>query len=253
MNIIQCENSYEGIFSAVYDSYVLKLSYRDTIVEIMENANRNLFASYYEAVADPLKMEKVIRTVVREFGESVYYEICMALANCDGEKANAVYQTIAHGLTLKNRHCVLECLNEDGILTLTKLSLTCKREYQHLQGFLRFQELSNGVLASRIAPRHDVTCFLAQHFMDRFPKENFMIYDERRDYVAVHPAGKMWFTVSGEEFSMPKEIHYSEKEEEFQRLFQYFCKKISIRERENEKLQRNMLPLRFRPYMTEYS
>ena len=45
---------------------------------------------------------------------------------------------------------------------------------------------------------------------------------------------------------------FSEKEEEYQELFQFFCNRISIRERENRRLQRSMLPLRFRKYMTEF-
>ena len=47
-------------------------------------------------------------------------------------------------------------------------------------------------------------------------------------------------------------IVYSQKEDEYQQLFKQFCDSIAIESRKNDKLQMNMLPLRFRPYMTEF-
>ena len=44
----------------------------------------------------------------------------------------------------------------------------------------------------------------------------------------------------------------SKEEAGYQELFRYFCHKIAIKERQNDKLQKSMLPLRFRPYMTEF-
>lgn len=45
---------------------------------------------------------------------------------------------------------------------------------------------------------------------------------------------------------------YSEVEEEYQKLFRQFCDSIAIEARINPKLQMSMLPLRFRPNMTEF-
>lgn len=56
---------------------------------------------------------------------------------------------------------------------------------------------------------------------------------------------------SGEEADRP-EIRYSDREEEYQVLFRQFCHTITVEGRENRKLQRGMLPLRFREYMVEF-
>ena len=90
------------------------------------------------------------------------------------------------------------------------------------------------------------------HFANRLPNEDFAIYDEHRKYYAVHPKGKQWYLVRGElPFSKDQEI-YSDKEADYQMLYRHFCQSIAITERKNPKLQRNMLPLRFRTYMTEF-
>ena len=47
-------------------------------------------------------------------------------------------------------------------------------------------------------------------------------------------------------------IVYAEAEAAYQELFKRFCDSIAIESRINPKLQMNMLPLRFRPNMTEF-
>lgn len=89
------------------------------------------------------------------------------------------------------------------------------------------------------------------HFADRLPIENFVIYDEKRGIFGVHPAGKQWYLLSGEEVEEPR-LNLSKEEKQYQELFRHFCKTIAIKERRNLKLQRNMAPLRFREYMVEF-
>ena len=118
--------------------------------------------------------------------------------------------------------------------------------------FLRFQEMENGVLFSRIGPKSDVLAFLMPHFADRLPIENFLIYDEKRNLFGIHPANRQWYLLRGEEADTPLRLKYSEEELRYQELFRQFCKTITIKERKNEKLQKGMLPLRFREYMVEF-
>ena len=70
----------------------------------------------------------------------------------------------------------------------------------------------------------------------------------------IHPAGKEWFLFAG---NIEKEDNFSamdetEREKYYQALFTRFCQSIAIESRRNLKLQRNMLPLRFRKDMVEF-
>ena len=49
------------------------------------------------------------------------------------------------------------------------------------------------------------------------------------------------------------ELRYSEEEEDMQKLWKLFVDTIAIRERINPHLQRQLLPLRFRTYMKEFT
>ena len=122
--------------------------------------------------------------------------------------------------------------------------------------FLRFRELEGGVLFARIDPRENVTALIAPHFADRFPLENFVIADTGHRVAAVHPAGRPWFLVwpNGEEADRLEQlsVHCSAAEKEMAELFRRFCASTGIRERQNQKLQQQLLPLRYRGLMTEF-
>lgn len=252
MLVYQCEDSLEGIFSAIYQAYEERQKPEDTYISVTEELF--LFAEYKRTVTDPQKAVKVMRTLRRKFGEDDYYRICLALAANDGEKAQTVYRTVARGLEMKTeRGHLLDGQADDQVRRVFELARNVSREYQHLMGFLRFEELQNGILYARIGPKNNLLLFLMPHFADRFPEENFMIYDEGRNVSGIHGAGKEWYLLKGEEiFSRVKGIESADREMEYQELFRHFCNKIAIKERENLRLQKNLLPLRFREYMVEF-
>lgn len=264
MFVYQCEDSLEGIFTAIYNVYEDRRRPEETRLSLGDELW--LFAEYIPVAPDREKGDRVIRTLKRQFGEEDYYRICMALAAPDAKKAQAVYQTVAGGLA---RRCppghLLDNLADEYVHLTFSLWRGARREYDHLRGFLRFEELEKDVLYARISPGNHLLTFLMTHFADRFPMENFMIQDVGRKILGIHPAGSAadgengWYLVRfGEDSEEPEVLkrvlstERSDKELAYQQLFGYFCQKIAIRERENPKLQRNMLPLRCREYMTEF-
>lgn len=282
MVVYQCEDSLEGIFTAIYNAYEDKHKPEDVCISLTEEWM--LFAEYVPVVADDAKAQKVMNTLFQKFGSHDYYQLCLALSAADPQKAQAVYQTIADGLAKKCRpEHLFDNLTNQYVHSAFSFARGASREYDHLKGFLRFEELEQGILYAEISPKNHLIPFLMEHFVDRLPIENFMIYDKGRKCLAVHAAGAAmsavhaaanaagvlsdrlhydlpdcfgpaWFMVQcdsdpKEEFSMV----LSERESACQELFRYFCHAITIKERQNPKLQRNMLPLRFREYMTEFN
>lgn len=247
-----CEDSLEGIFTGIYEAYSMREEHEHLHIQIGEEENFRLFASYIHIAPDAQKAVKVSRTINRRLGEEVYMEICRALASEDRDKGEAVYKTVVCGLHMKDGRQVMGNLAERHVHKVFELSRGTNNEVHHLMGFLRFQELENGILFSKIGPKNNIVTFLAPHFADRLPLLNFIIYDENRGIFAVHPASGQWYLVTNADMDEDMVNSYSEKEMEYQELFTYFCHKIAIKERKNLKLQRNMLPLRFQEYMVEF-
>lgn len=250
MTVYRCEDSLESIFTAIYLSYEENREAEDTYLAL--NDDPMLFAEDVRIRPDPARAVKVMRTLERRFGEEDYLRICTALASTDNEKAQAVYRTVVKGLDERcARGHLFDNLTDRYVMQTFSIARKAGREIGHLREFLRFQELENGILFAKIGPECNVLTFLMPHFADRLPIENFVIYDSTRNLFGIHPARQRWYLFSGEDEKEP-ELRFSEEEMQYQELFRHFCRTVSIKERENRELQRNMLPLRFREYMIEF-
>lgn len=250
--ILVCENSETGILTGIYEAYERRLDHESTYLQVGEEENLRLFSSYISIAPSETKAEKVIRTIERRFGRETLQILLEALGATDREKGQAVYQMIVFGLKGDYRGRLIDCLSCEAVVKVVALSTTVWHEYHHLYGFLRFQELQNGVLFASIHPKNNVLAFLGDHFANRFPNEHFMIYDEVHGTCLMHGARKQWFIVDAGLLQLERLPGVSDREVQIQELFRYFCQKISIAERENYSLQQQMLPLRFRPDMVEF-
>ena len=67
MKIYHCEDSLEGIFTAIYNTYEDHCIIRDTMVTTIEE--NLLFSESVEVIPDPEKTVKVIRTLKRRSEE----------------------------------------------------------------------------------------------------------------------------------------------------------------------------------------
>ena len=125
-------------------------------------------------------------------------------------------------------------------------------EAHYLIEFLRFGNTRDGILFGTVGPKNDVTVLLAPHFADRLRGENWVIYDEKRKKAVVHQAEQPWFMVQLDDDSWKERLEDSNDQNAFECLWKTYHEHIAIRERINPRCQMNHLPLRFRPYMTEF-
>ena len=253
-----CEDSLEGIFTGIYDAYALREGHAHLHIQVGEEENLRLFASYLHILPDSVKTEKVANTLKTRLGEHVYHSLCRAAASCHPDKGEAVYKTVVDALTAGSGGRVMENLRNPYVARCFELARFTANEAHYEIEFLRFQELADteiakgGVLFSRIGPKNNVMPFIMPHFADRLSVENFMVYDENRNLFGVHPAGEEWYLVTAGEAFVLQEPARSEKEEGYQELFRAFHRTIGIKSRENKKLQRQMCAYRYQDYMVEF-
>lgn len=253
-----CEDSPEGIFTGIYEAYALREGHEHIHLQIGEEDDLRLFAEYVHIVPDPVKTDKVARTLKTKSGEHVYHSLCCAAASCHPDKGEAVYKTVVDSLTAGSGRRVMENIRNPHVARCMELARFTANEAHYETEFIRFQELSSAkdaggsLLFSKIGPKNNVLPFVMPHFADRLSIENFMVYDENRKLFGVHPAGEEWYLVKAEEEFLPGESAWSVKEREYQELFRTFHRTIAIKSRENRKLQRQMCAYRYQDYMVEF-
>ena len=149
---------------------------------------------------------------------------------------------------------VMSHLTAPYMRTLYAIERNFTNESHFFIEILRFEELENGTLFGRINPKSEVLPYLADHFADRFAGEQWVIADTVHRTVLLHKANYKTVYLSMDEVDMDElALTYSEDEKQLQKLWKLFVDTIAIKERVNPKLQRQMLPLRFRKYMKEFS
>lgn len=247
-----CEDSPEGIFTAVYMAYEERHGHNNNCIQLIdEHYYQELMTSYIRVETDYDRAVKVARTIQNKVSGDVYEFIQKASVSSDSRKADAIYRVVILALHMGSR--VLNYLTEPNVELLMELERSTNNEIRrHLQ-FLRFEELKNGYLFARINPKCAILPYLADHFSDRFSGEDWMIVDTVRGSVLTHErdgACSLAY-VQDVDFNLFSP-EYSEDEELWQRLWSRFVDTIAIRERINPKLQMQMLPLRLRKYMKEF-
>ena len=218
MYVFICEDSLEGIFTGVYDACASRLGHRNIRLATGEPENYELFSEYIHVTPSADKTGKVIRTITSRFGMQFY---------------ESIYQAAMSGEPSSGR----KMDKADAIYETILLALAS----------------GDGVLFATIHPKDNVLPYLAEHFTDRLPSENFMIYDATHQSVAVHKALSSYILTDAADLDLEKVSRYSSDEEAFRQLWLTFFDHIAIESRKNPGLQMQLIPKRYWADTPEYS
>lgn len=87
--------------------------------------------------------------------------------------------------------------------------------------------------------------YVAEHFTDRLPMENFIIYDKTHRIAAIHKASKNFILSDTADLDFDKITRYSDKESEYRGLWLTFFDHIAVKARTNPSLQMQLMPKRY--------
>lgn len=246
-----CSDTVTGMFSAIYDAWK-ECRDADAGIELRGAMDQQLFCEYVEVAEEERKAAAVERLIQNHLGYNTYWNIYHALLSEYPKKADAVFHVMQTARKVQNSKRIMEHLTDAYVAKVFELSRSVGNEAHLFTEFIRFRELENGVLFSEITPKSRVLTCIGDHFTDRFPLEDWMIYDKTHKEFLVHRARCNWVLVLGEEVNRSVVDRVSGAELEFERLWKGFFETISIRQRENPVCQRNNLPLHFRRDMVEF-
>lgn len=250
MTVYVCEDSFDGILCGIYDAWMSRKGHENVRLEIEGTGNVELFCQYEPVPVVGEKIEKVSAAVRKKISEAAYQKIYTASLSLEDGRGDVIYRFLIDGF--RYGAAVLEMLHLPSVFELFRMCRFVLNESHLLKEFTRFSRTEEGLLISRIGPKNDVLPMLAVHFADRLPSEHWLIYDEKRKRAVVHPADEDWFILRADESRWQDRLNWKTDEEEYQALWTMFCDTIAIPERKNYVCQRNHLPLRYRPYMTEF-
>lgn len=248
--ILQCEDSLEGILTAIFDAFVEKNKMQeyhdgDIAIVIGENHTLSLFAQQMQVETDLDKAQKTLLSIQKKISYLAYKKVLSALCHFDADRGNVVLGFLVKGFPMGAR--VLEDMADPYVMRVIELSRKVDNESHMFLGLVRFFDLGKFMYAE-IEPKCHVLPQIMEHFADRYPNEHYVIYDKKRYVALIHLAFGNSFFVSGDEWN----IDLSQHEDYFERLWSQYFKTIAIEERYNPRCQNNLIPKWYRKHMPEF-
>lgn len=240
--VYQYDGSYDGFLCCVFESFYAKENPADIISE--DEQQETLFpVKYIELNFE--KAERVKKSIPLKMSKQAEYHVQRAFLSCMPHKESRILDYLRLGYRVGAK--VTQLSTQDEVVILEKAVQYVNNEAHLSLEFLRFSEFGE-FLAAEITPKNNILPLIIGHFSDRFPDENFVIYDKNHHMAFLHKE-------NGKKEFIQGEIHFpnpDEEEENYRRLWKHFYQTIAIEGRRNERLRMNHMPKRYWPNMTEF-
>lgn len=236
------DGSFEGFLSCVHESYYQREL--PSMIFSFDKVQETLYQRK-EIETDTQKAQKVEYSIRARISSGALHLLrCTYLSHID-ERELAMLQFLRMGYQLGPK--VVDMLSHDVVRKVTKAAQNMQSEAHFYREFLRFSEY-NGALVAIIEPKNFVLPITAPHFCDRFPSEQFLIYDKTHKCAFVYEKG-VRSLIPLETLDLPEA---DAEEKMYRQLWKTFYNTIAIEGRINPKLRMNNMPKRYWAQMTEF-
>lgn len=236
------DGTFFGFLSAVFDAWHDGLRY---VEDIQTTAHTSLFDET-EVVTDTTKAQRILDALRDQCGPKCCHFLYYAFL-AEEEKRELPLLTYIR-LAFQYKEKFYYHLSDEGIWNIRQWAQKTGNERHKLLGLIRFRELSDGMLYSRINPTCHVITVMAPHFMRRLPKERWVIHDVRRHVGVYYDGNDMNLVEIPQTLS---QIDVSLEERHFNALWRRYYDTIAIKERRNAKLRRQYMPKKYWSYILE--
>lgn len=236
------DGSFEGFLCCVFNSF----EQHEVPWDIWPyNTRQTALYPGEDIPTDQEKAQRVYKSIREKLGSYVHYLVMTGFLNGNEGKEIRLLRFLR--LVYAQGPQAAAASGRKEVADVIDLGRQVSHEACHYKEFIRFEE-REGMLGAVISPKHYVLPLLRSHFCDRFPEENFIIYDNCH-YVALVWRDK---TISYTNFEGGYLLNSPEQNEaSYQRLWKKFYEAVSIKERENLKLRQQHCPKRFWDNMVE--
>ncbi len=241
--VYRYDGTLEGFLCCVFESYEKKET-PDAILG-PEDAQLSLFETR-EIRTDDVRADRVRRAIPLRISPEAQELVERTMLTCLPGRERYLLFFLRLGFRMGGG--VMDMLHDDAVAAVTKAVLHLTREAHLYTGFVRFTQ-NAGVLAAVIEPKNRVLPLIMAHFLDRYPREAFLIFDRTHKETIIAQMGRGQI-VRLEALELPEP---DDLERAVRALWRRFHTAVGIAQRKNDKCQRGHLPIRYRRMMTEFT
>ena len=235
------DGSFDGLLTVIYIAYKDR---KNNALRITVKTEQLLLGlDDINVITDFSEAKRVEKAICDKLSQNFLNNIQICFLSSDKNKDIVIVHTVYKAL--KQGKEILNSLDEHAFY-LNKLVKQVLNERHRYLGVLRFKGMKGGTMFSTIEPKNNVLPILIYHFKNRMKRERFAIYDKKRKMIAYYDTKKVEIF-----FVKSLEIEWSDEEIKYSELWKTFHKSISIKERENKKLQQSNLPKYYWKHLVE--
>ena len=246
---VSYDSSFDGFLSVVFEVYRQHLEVGE-IRPDRSSAPCNLFMQPFRVETSEESAARLKRAIVNQASEEVLNLL------------DTAFRSEEEGIEMK----ILAYLRKlfagtdpnygknpasDEMLPLFMIARAVRHEVGGMLGMVRFSKIGDGTYFSEIEPKYDILPMIVGHFKGRFANEKWVIYDSSRGYGVCYDGSAP--SREAVEITIPnlEAVKTAGHPDDMVRLWQDYYKSIAIKERENPKLLRRCLPVRYWKHLPE--
>lgn len=228
------DNSFYGLLSTIFECFNTK----SIPLNITINETNNFLNNYITISTNEVHAKRVYNGILNNISYSCLRFIYNAFLSNSTQKELLILHYLIIGFEIGPK--VDNLLNEKAIREVQQISKRVFGEAHRLSGLLRFIEIGHNTFYSKIHPDNNVIEILGNHFIKRFPTQNFIIHDKNRNIAFLYNT-KTYIIIDASEIP----ITTTKEEAFYQDLWKIFYNSISIKERTNPRLQMQYMPKKY--------
>ena len=242
--------TYDGTLAGLLTLYARLLPERADVERIsaFPLEQQGLFSSEIRIATDQAVAEAFWQRLTRRLSDNSLKLLRRCLLADHPQQELLIYHYLL--LEAEQGRRVDGMLSHPAVAPVWKLAQQVAREAHRYLGFVRFQQLQDGLYYAAIAPDHRILLLIGAHFAERFRDQQWMIHDQR------HGEGILYDVEKQEWLLLPMEVtvqpDVAPEESQFQELWRSYFSTLAIPERRNLKLQQGKVPLKSRGWLTEF-
>lgn len=235
------DGTFDGFLCCVFES----VYEREVPLDILPACQAPLSLLEQKHIVTNLqKAKRVFTSIPQKISEEGLDLIQTVFLSCLPQKELLMLRFLHRGYQEGSR--ILCMLGDKDVAPLLKAAKHLHGEAHLLKGFVRFSDY-DGALAAVITPKNFILPFIASHFIQRYAKENFLIFDRTNKAALVWEKGVKQI-IALDNIAFPQA---SPAEEQYRALWKHFYNTVAIEARTNPRCRMTHMPKRYWENMLE--
>ena len=242
MKIFTIANNIDGLLTALFVSYTENI--RPDCVVDEKFYQPQIGAVSLSVITDKKQGERVKNALYKYGGIDVILHLKICLMSCDINALTTAFNYAYYMLykrTDVSNDLAQKCVS-DFSYTIQKVL----HERHTVCDLLRFRLSSRGIMCAQYSPENDITALLAPHFLRRLGHSPFIIYDIKRNVIALSDGKSIKNTTT----DLSPSFSTVQKEKVFYEIWRKYYNHTYTKECLNQK-QIDYYPIQYRKYCFE--